>query len=1170
LTTPGTCNIIPGVRREAGFFGRARELSTLLATLRDADAGRGRLALLAGEAGIGKTRIASTVAEAATEQGFTVLWGRCPDAAGAPAFWPFTQIARELRKRATRGSELARLERLLAIPTADLDAAPEQARFALFERVASALRTVARDAPLLLVIDDLHWADRSSVKLLGFVAREITAARIVVLGTLREVDPATPPEVAVALGELASLAITVPVRGLDRDDVARLIEDQAGVVPAAHVVARIHDATQGNPLFVGEVARLLLAEHRLTEPGDAVAGLPIPMGVRAAIARRSEALDASAREVLAAAAVCGRAFALGVLERVVDLPAAVVRTSVEQAERLGLITRASTSQSRFAFTHALMREALYEGLPGPDRAGLHRRIAGTLEQMHAGDLEPHAAELADHFRAAGDAASLDRAVEYAQRAGEGAQRLLAYEEAERQLGSALDLLERCSGPTAARRCSILVALAEAQRGCGKVDAMHASFRHAIEIARELDARAYGTAVLRYSAARSEMSFVDASLVALLEDALARLPDAPDTLRARLLARLAASLQLAPGAEERRAALATEAERMARALGDKATLAWVLAMRVVALLGPDNVQQRIALAGEILRLADESDTPIAALEAELGRVHDLLELGDMRAADLAIDGFARRASALQQPVHAWHLATWRTMRALLDGRLADVEALADEALATGQRAAQATALMHYGQQLLALRFEQGRMRELEGLIRMAVEQAPTVPSWRIELLSIELQNERFAEAQAMLDELAAQDFRDVPRDINWLLAMISLAFSVTELEDAARAQRLYALLRPYAGRFIVTRPAVVFLGCVSYYLGRLARVLGQRELAAEHFASALRENAQMGAHTWYARTEVDLASLLAERGRAADEVEATRLAESALATSERLGLRELLPRAQRALARVRERTAGAGWSEGDEAPLALVVGGSSASAGTSARAGGANVVDIARRRASVPDRTGVAARAPVVAPRAPLEPAYGLRREGAIWTIVFAGRTVRERHSLGLGYIAYLLGRPDRDVPAWELEALDGGPPIDAPGAQTHLDDTRVTGAPERALETGDLRALIEYRARLAELREEVEVARRRNDLGLVARLDEETRFLESELTRMVGLGARARTAANPTERARLRVTKAIRYTVRKLGSHDAALGEHLDASIKTGTLCVYAPRPRLAGDWSVG
>ena len=881
--------ILFGVQPAASIVGRDGELGVLRGALRDAAAGRGRLALIAGEPGIGKTRIATELAATAATQGFVALWARCPDAAGAPAFWPFRQIAREHRRHTRRGGDLAKLERHLAATAAHDDGAPEQARFALFERVASALRAAAEDAPLLLVIDDLHWADRSSVKLLCFVAREIATARIAIVGTLREVEPTTPAEVEALLGDLATLGITVPVRGLDRDDVARLIAAESGTTPDPRVVARIHDATQGNPLFVGEVVRLLAAEHRLAAADATSAALPIPLGVRAAITRRSEALDADARTVLAAAAVCGREFALGVLERAVDLPPALVRTSVERAERLGLLARSGSRHSRLSFGHALMREALYEELPVARRAELHRRIAATLEEVHANDLEPHLAELADHFRTAGDAASLERAVAYAQRAGESAQRMLAYEEAERQLGSALETLEQCAGAAAARRREILVALAEAQRGCGHVDEMHASFRQAVELARGIDAPTFASTVLRYSGARTEFSFVDETMVALLEEAIACLPDAPSTLRARLMARLASSLLLSPSAETRRATLAAEAERMARALGDKATLAWVLAMRVTALVGPDNVQERLALAGEILRLADESDFAVAALEAQTGRVHDLLELGDIHASDLAIDAFARRANALQQPLYLWHLATWRTMRALLDGRLDEAETLAGEAFAAGQRASQATAMMHYGQQLLAIRFEQGRMRELEGLIRMAVEQAPTVAAWRIELLSVELENERFAEAQAMLDALAAHDFTDLPRDTNWLMSLVSLAFGASELGDAVRAQRLHALLRPYAGRFVVTRPAVCFFGGVSYYLGRLARTAGQRDLAAEHFARALREHTQLGARIWTARAEADYASLLAERGRAEDEAPATQLAERAVAAAEELRL-----------------------------------------------------------------------------------------------------------------------------------------------------------------------------------------------------------------------------------------------------------------------------------------
>lgn len=1156
------------VRRRPGFFGREGELATLLVTLGEAAAGCGRLAVLTGEAGIGKTSIASALAVAAEEQGFTVLWGRCPDATGAPAFWPFSQILRDYRSRSRRqGGELARLERHLQAPPEHQDAAPEQARFELFERVASALRAAARETPLLLILDDLHWADPSSVKLLCYVAREIAAARVAVLATFREAEPSAPLGVTTLLGELSTLGRTVPVRGLERDDVARLLAEQSAGTADPRLVERIHDATQGNPLFVGEVVRLLIAERRLSDAGSSAASLPIPLGVRAAIARRSEALDTEAREVLAAAAVCGREFSVSVLERAAELPTPRVRAALEAAEGLGLVTPATARPGGFVFVHALMREALYEALPSSGRAAWHRRVGHALEQAYARDPGPHLAALADHFRAAGDPASLERAVDYAQRAGESAQRLLAYEEAERELTIALQVLDDCSGATAERRCAILLALAEAQRGCGRVEPMAATFREAIDLARGLDAVTFAAAVLRYSGARTEFSFYDASLVALLEEALAKIPDAPATLRARLLARLASALLLCPGTEARRAALSEEATTMARALGDPSTLASVLAMRMVALSGPDNLQERLALAGETLRLANESGDAVAALEAQTSRVHDLLELGDIRAFDLAIDAFAQCAKALKQPIYLWHLTTWRSMRALLEGRLDEAEALTAEALAAGQRAAQTTAMMHYGQQLLALRFEQGRMRELEGLIRMAAEQAPTVPSWRIELLSMELQNDRRAEAQAMLDGLAAHGFRDLPRDTNWLLAMISLAFSITELDDAARARQLYELLRPYAGRFVASRPAVVFMGCVSYYLARLARCVGLLDLAAEHFACALREHAQLGARGWVARTQADHAQLLAARGRLEDEALALRLAEEALATAEELAHVELLPRAQRALADVRERTAAAAWGLAGGARLALAAGAHGA-----ATPGRGAVIDFPSRRPPGAERAGGPVSPRAVRPAStPSAPAYACRREGAIWTIVFEGRTVRERHSLGLGYIGHLLANEGRDVTAWELAALDGLPDVDGPGSAGRVDPAlRVAAHPGEALAAGDARAIAEYRERVGELRGEAEAARQANDLGRLERVEDEIRFIETELTGLVGLGARARLVGSPAERARLRVTKAIRYAIRKLAAHDAGLAEHLDASVKTGMLCSYAPRPSLAGRWSIG
>lgn len=1109
----GACEPIyrPIVSRGQRFVGRETELGALVGALRAAASGNGGLALVAGEPGIGKTRlVAEATRLAAAETGAIALWGRCPDAEGAPPFWPWRQVLSAARSQLDVGG-LDEIERLLGQSSGTADASPSQARFELFERVAVALRSAAEERPLAVVLDDLHWADLSSVKLLQHLAREVASARVLLLVTFREVEPSASAEVARLLGELAGLGYMLPLRGLAESEVADLIADRAGVVPRPRLVHAVHEATRGNPFFVDEVVRLLAAERRLEGGDDDRPGaIPIPVGVRAAISRRVDGLGPSARPVLATAAIAGRDIDAGIVALVTGAARAEVLATLEAAARSGLLARGPGASDAFSFSHALVQETLYESLPADERARSHRRIGEAIESMHRHDLDPHLAELAHHFAAAarggGDA---KKASDYGLRAGEAALRQLAFEEAERELARALAALDLADGDTTALRCQIALAIADARSGAGDLAGMNESFREGVDLARRVGPEAFAEAVLRLSHARVESFFVDRLLVDLLEEAIERLPAGPSTLRARCLARLGAALHLDPASEKRRTELTDEAVAMARALGDRRALAWVLMMRIVAVLGPDNLEERLALEGEIMRLADETGYVVASLEAQSWRVHDLLELGDIRAVDLAIESFARTAERLKRPVYAWHVATWRVMRAILDGRLADTERLLEEALAAGQRAQQQGALLRYGEGLMMLRYEQGRLRELEGLVRMGADQAPDVPAWRIALASMHLQNERFPEARAELDRLAAHGFDDLPRDSNWLFSVVSLAHIACELGDVERARRVYDLLRPYAGRMTAGRPAVSFSGGVSHFLGRLAARVGDGAAARTHFENAVREHRQLGAVAWIARSQTEYARLLLEAGDERERPRALELATAAHEVASRLGLEEVRPGAEEVLARARDRAA------------------------TAAHAGeGARVVPGAR-----------AADAP-----------NAFVCEGEFWRLAFQGSEIRIRDLTGIRQIAYLLRNPGRDISVLDL--------LDVSGRRRIGGDAHPNGGPPSMRDAGEIldrRARAEYRAEMASLESELEEARSFNDLGRVQTIEAEIAAISGELSRALGLGGRPRRIGAPIERARVSVTRTIRDAIRRIGSLHPRLGRFLDESIATGRFCCYRP-----------
>ncbi len=456
-----------------GFVGREPELAELSSGLDDAFAGRGHLFLLQGEPGIGKSRLADEVVSRAARRGAQVLIGRCWEAGGAPPYWPWTQSLRAYVRAAEPGdvrrqlgasaADVARIVPQLhdLVPgLAEPDAPDSQAaRFRLFDSTAAFLTRAAAERPLVLVLDDLHVADEPSLSLLRYVASSLEKSRVLVVGTFRDRDPAVREPRETMLAELGHLPVARGIRlsGLDRDEVAQLAELTAGAAPTEQLVAELYAGTNGNPLFVSEVVRLLAAEGRLgpAAPG----GIRIPETIREAIGRRLRTLSGECRRVLSLGSVLGREFGLVALERTADYTGIDRLLNVlDEAITAGVVEELPGSFGRLRFGHALTRDTLYEEIPAAHRARLHLRVAEVLETLYAGNLEPHLAELAHHFSLALPAAAPERAIEYAMRAGRSAEDVLADEEAVRFYRLAVDILEGTGVKNAALRGELLLLL----------------------------------------------------------------------------------------------------------------------------------------------------------------------------------------------------------------------------------------------------------------------------------------------------------------------------------------------------------------------------------------------------------------------------------------------------------------------------------------------------------------------------------------------------------------------------------------------------------------------------------------------------------------------------------------------------------------------------------------
>ncbi|HZR83950.1 MAG TPA: AAA family ATPase [Candidatus Binatia bacterium] len=1109
------------------FVGRAPELSALAALFADADSGRGQLVALVGEAGIGKTRTVEELIARADVPAERVLWGRCPESEGAPAYWPWLQALRgyvetadpaELRGEvADLGPELARLVpglRALAPERSEPPAVdPAQSRFQLFDAVASFLGRVARRAPVVLVIDDLHWADPDSLLLLEFVAREIRGSRVLAIATYREAEMRQKPGL---LGRIAQVSRRIRLHGLARDDVARFLRGSALASPPP-LVDELVRTTDGNPFFLAEVVRVLEAEGRVDASALAGAPLRLPDEVRALIRRRIEPLGEAERRLLVAGAVMGREFDLGVLQIVFDLSPDEALGRLSAASASGLVDEVPGVVGRFRFGHALIRETLYGDLSASERARFHRDVGRALEARDGASAEPPLSELAHHFLLAAPLGEAARAAEYATRAAARALALLAYEDAVAHYARAIDAVELRGGDPA-RTLELRLALGDARWRAGDFAGARAAFETAARMARAAgDAVAFGRAAVGYSHATPEVGAVHVRLVELLEEALATLGPEDTALRASLLGRLAAALYFSHGDEERRRALSEQAVAMARRVGDLPALARALLVQHFVLWGPPGgLAARLAIADEMLAIAERVGDRALALEGHAWRILNRLEQGDLAGFELELDQYARLCEQSRLPVRRWHLGVVRAARALLAGRYPEALALAAEAYAVLPPAIESLHGQFFASQLFFPLGEAGRLLELEPLYALYAEKLPGVKMWRCALALLHLHTGRTALARSALDELAADGFASLPRDGNFAIAIAELAEIAFATGATAHASALYALFEPYADTCLVIGLSAGSFGSARRWLALLAALAGRSDEAAVHFERALAMNRRLDARPWLAATQLDYARFLLARAGSGDAERAAALLAEAEQSARDLDLGRLVG----AIAAVRDAGRDAGPPSGTAAAASR-----------------------AASPAPAASASGSAGAGPTVA---------RLRRAGDWWAIETTreGGPLRVRDTKGVAYLAKLIAHPGHEFHSLDLA---GGEAAEAAGGD--------------AGEMLDSQARAAYRRRLAELEADLAEAVEFNDAGRIDRLQEEREVLAQELSRAVGLGGRDRKAASAAERARVNVTRAIAKAVAEVTRRDAALGRSLASAVHTGLFCRYEPDPDAAVRW---
>jgi tetratricopeptide (TPR) repeat protein len=1075
------------------FVGRTTEIAALRSRVDEARMGRGSIALVSGEPGIGKSRLAEEIAASATRAGMGTLWGACWPGEGAPSFWPWIQILRGYARDADAfaliagtppAEDLAHLvPELFPVRTDRAEQAldPDQQQFRMFDSLATVLRKAGDARPLLVVLDDLHWADPSSLAFLDFVAREIRDMRVLLIGTHREqgVSPDHP------LVRLPHDVHRLRLRGLSLPDTATLITATTGQDPEPSVVKATHQRTGGNPFFIREVAHLL-----------DTSGGEIPPTVREAVSAGLGTLSDATLRVLSAASIAGPEFEVGVIAHAIGEPPEVVRRQLDEAISSGAVRERRRLVGRYAFAHDLIRETLSDKLSPASRADLHGRLGQAIEAVGGADLTPRLGELAHHFLR-GRPEDRRSAVEYSRRAGERAAGQQLYADALEHFARALDVSEEDG-----QRLTLMLSLGEAAVRAGEWPRATEAFMAAAELARGMgrsDELARAALGLGAGLGGFEVRLFDQRQIDLLEEAMAALPSEDSALRAWVIARLSVALSYV-GSEERRVELSTEAVAMARRVADPAALAYALSTYCDTMARPEHLDQRLEASAEMVGLARQAGDRELELLAHRFRVESLFQAGDISGLDAEIEAYARLSEVLRQPLSQWYVPLFRGARALLEGRFEDSERLAAQALEMGERAHSANArMMADFTQLTEAYRQEGRFEDMEVQWRRFVEAYPemaSVADWIAFALATVGQGDQ-AKARADLERLAASGALTMLGGGGmWIVMTAFMAEVAAAVRSVSAAEILYEALRPFGDQLVVCGVGGATYGSVWRELALLADVLGRGEEAVGHFERAIQSHRAAGALPYLAHTQREFAAILLGRGEPGDRGRAGALLDEAVDTYRRLGMDRWLEQAETLM---------------EPTPLG-----------------------------------------------------NEFRLDGEVWTVTFDGRSARLKDSKGLRDIAHLLARAGADVHCSELiTAAEGGGlgpiPSSREAAEAGLSTDRRGGE-----DVIDERAREAYKARLADLQEDLEEAEGANDPERAARARAELDFLAGELAAAYGLGGRPRKAGDGTERARKAVAERIRAaTSRTKGAHPE-LGRHLENSIRTGIFCSYRPETPVA------
>jgi DNA-binding CsgD family transcriptional regulator len=883
------------------LIGRDRELTVLREALAAALQGERQLVICRGEPGIGKTRLAEELATWAAADHVPAVWGRAFEGHGTPPYWPWRQVLRAVGEVTDVGA-LAGEQRL----SADLGAiAPDlfqpaeqregaaslESRFRQFDALAQLLHHVAARTPLVILLDDAHWADQPSLLLLQHLVRTLGTVRLLCMVNYRDTERAHGEIITALLREPATRQIHLT--GLSAAAVAGQLAEVTGHAVNNAEAEQVRALTGGNPFFVAEMARVLGHTRQHGAP------LPVVPSVREAVSARLQTLPSETVRLLRAGSVLGATFSLALAADMAGLPLACCWDHIDIAMAAGLLV-AGPVQDEYQFTHALIRDAVEAGLPTAARVRLHRRAADVIQHAHAGMLEPHLFDLARHWAVAGVGDDAATGAAWIARAGREAMRRLAFEEAVRLFRLALRVGNRARDDEA--RCRLLLGLAAALHAGAELPGRLDACLQAAEVARRINR----VDLLAEAALFLEGTLGDAqsNLAArrLCEEALSGIGATQTVLRARLTARLA-QVCVYLGDVGTAWPASEEALALAEACGDRHALDAALHARQLVCDGPDGLDERERLADRLLRLGRRAPDPGCEMWARLWRVDAAFERGDLGRAARELEALRPLAGEVGGPWARWHVLRGQAVLAQAQARFADARALAEEAFHAIARTGERFAMLPRAALLQAVGHHTGHdaaSLAATGLSGGTVDTAALIGMGTTPAI---------ATAHLLLEaghpEHALALYQALGKPVGWrpqphgLLAAFSMGLAVAMAVDAADdVAAIRGKLEPYRGFHVASGAgAICYWAPVELWLGVGARYLGLLDDAVADLEQAVRACSISGAHGFRIEAQYELAAALAGRAGPGDRTRATALTAEAARQAAKLGMPPIAAKAR---------------------------------------------------------------------------------------------------------------------------------------------------------------------------------------------------------------------------------------------------------------------------------